>query len=114
MTNFKTEFQSFSNWDTEINPQFSVHLRHEYCPEQRILTKNSNSPVLAVDPFPLYPAKEYYETNTLDKQNIPVATRRRDYDTQEGMELFSLSFQDCLFSMFLIFLVVSVLKFVHY
>jgi len=84
MTNFKTEFQSFSNWDTEINPQFSVHLRHEYCPEQRILTKNSNSPVLAVDPFPLYPAKKYYETNTLDKQNIPEATRRRDYDTQEG------------------------------
>ena len=67
MTDLKTEFQSSANWDTTTSPHYDVYLRHEYCPEQRILTKNSNSPVLAVDPYPLYPAQQYYETNTLDK-----------------------------------------------
>ena len=82
ITDLKTEFKKFSNWDTTPNPGFDVHLRHDYCPEQRILTKNRNSPVLAVDPYPLYPDKRYYETNTLDKGTQPPAPVARQGQVQ--------------------------------
>ena len=84
MTDLKTEFQSFEHWDTSPNPKFDVHLRHEYCPEQRMLTKNANSPVLALDPYPLYPAKQYYETNTLNKPTPDARrTRIQEQDSQQ-------------------------------
>ena len=43
MTDLATDLSSLSSWDTSVSSEFSVYLRHSYCPQ----------PLLARHPVPL-------------------------------------------------------------
>ena len=86
-TNGRCEMTDLAtSWDTSVNSQFNVYLRHTSCPppvhqlhRQRIL---SSSPVLASQPFPL----DIFQSGSVLLHNIDKIIRGPPTLAKDGGE----------------------------